>query len=149
MISRQAAEAAVKAEREKKRKPVEEAPAPPVQAQAATGSRPKQSKPAEAKAEAPTAQIAEAKPAGGTLHKPASKPGTTSRQEGAEESWPKDTGWRDEAAKRRTIKTRGDEGGAGGWHARKDRHARSRTTKRCTAPSMPSLCRPSRSCMRY
>ncbi len=126
LISRQAAEAAVKAEREKKRKPVEEAPVAPVQAEAPKAGRGQGRAPAEAKAEAPAAQ-ADGKPAGGTLHKPASKPGTTAEKK-APKKVGKDTGWRDEAAKRRTIKTRGDEGGAGGWHARKDRHARRRTT---------------------
>jgi translation initiation factor IF-2 len=125
LISRQAAEAAVKAEREKKRKPVEEAPLAPMQAEAPKAAEAKAEQP-EAKAEAPAAQ-ADGKPAGGTLHKPASKPGTTAEKK-APKKVGKDTGWRDEAAKRRTIKTRGDEGGAGGWHARKDRHARVRTT---------------------
>jgi translation initiation factor IF-2 len=32
------------------------------------------------------------------------------------------TGWRDDQAKKRTIKTRGDTGGAGGWHAAKGGH---------------------------
>jgi translation initiation factor IF-2 len=125
LISRQAAEAAVKAEREKKRKPVEEAPAALVQAEAPKVVEVKAEQ-AETKGEAPAAQP-EAKPAGGTLHKPAAKPGTTAEKK-APKKVGRDTGWRDEAAKRRTIKTRGDEGGAGGWHARKDRHARGRTT---------------------
>jgi translation initiation factor IF-2 len=123
LIARQAAEAAVKAEREKKRKVVEEPAAveKPVEAP----------KPVEAKVEQleTTGEVLagqpEAKPAGGTLHKPAAKPGTPEKK--AQKKVGKDTSWRDEAAKRRTIKTRGDEGGAGGWHARKDRHARGRT----------------------
>ncbi len=129
LISRQAAEAAVKAEREKKRKPVDEAPVSPVQAEAPKAVEARAEQP-EAKAEAPAAQ-ADGKPAGGTLHKPASKPGTTAEKK-APKKVGKDTGWRDEAAKRRTIKTRGDEGGAGGWHARKDRHARGRTATAAT-----------------
>ncbi len=131
LISRQAAEAAVKAEREKKRKPVEEAPVAPVQAEAPKAVEAKAVQP-ETKAEAPAAQV-DGKPAGGTLHKPASKPGTTAEKK-APKKVGKDTGWRDEAAKRRTIKTRGDEG-AGGWHARKDRHARGRTTATSDVPT--------------
>jgi translation initiation factor IF-2 len=126
LISRQAAEAAAKAEREKKRKPAEEAPGPPAQAQATQPAEAKAEQAAETKAEAPSGQP-ETKPAGGTLHKPAAKPGTTADKK-APKKVGRDTGWRDEAAKRRTIKTRGDEGGAGGWHARKDRHARGKTT---------------------
>ncbi len=129
LIARQAAEAAVKAEREKKRKVVEEP--------AAVEKAVEAPKPVEARAEqvettgeAPAGQP-EAKPAGGTLHKPATKPGTPEKK--AQKKVGKDTSWRDEAAKRRTIKTRGDEGGAGGWHARKDRHARGRTE----APTTP------------
>ena len=126
LIARQAAEAAVKAEREKKRKVVEEAPPPdkPAEAPKVVEAKAEQ---AQGKTEAPTAgQSAEAKPAGGTLHKPAAKAGATPEKK-APKKVAKDTGWRDEAAKRRTIKTRGDEGGAGGWHARKDRHARGRS----------------------
>jgi len=129
LIARQAAEAAVKAEREKKRKVVEEP--------AAVEKAVEAPKPVEARAEqvettgeAPAGQP-EAKPAGGTLHKPVTKPGTPEKK--AQKKVGKDTSWRDEAAKRRTIKTRGDEGGAGGWHARKDRHARGRTE----APTTP------------
>jgi translation initiation factor IF-2 len=120
LISRQAAEAAAKAERGKKRKAVEEPPAAekPVEA-----PKPVEAKADTAAAAAPAAQP-EAKPAG-TLHKPAAKPGTQEKK--TQKKVGKETTWRDEAAKRRTIKTRGDEGGAGGWHARKDRHARGRT----------------------
>jgi translation initiation factor IF-2 len=120
LISRQAAEAAAKAERGKKRKVVEEPPAAekPVEA-----PKPVEAKADTAAAAAPAAQP-EAKPAG-TLHKPAAKPGTQEKK--TQKKVGKETTWRDEAAKRRTIKTRGDEGGAGGWHARKDRHARGRT----------------------
>ena len=59
------------------------------------------------------------------MHKPAAKgPETTDRK--APKRPAKDTGWRDESAKRRGIKTRGVDGGVGGWHARKDRHGKSR-----------------------
>jgi len=129
LIARQAAEAAVKAEREKKRKVVEE-PAAVEKAVEAPKPIEARAEQVETTGEAPAGQP-EAKPAGGTLHKPATKPGTPEKK--AQKKVGKDTSWRDEAAKRRTIKTRGDEGGAGGWHARKDRHARGRTE----APTTP------------
>ncbi|HEU5284225.1 MAG TPA: translation initiation factor IF-2 N-terminal domain-containing protein, partial [Burkholderiales bacterium] len=128
LIARQAAEAAAKAERGKKRKAAEEAPA--VEPAAATAVAP----PAEGAAAAVEAKAPEAKPetkpaakqgAAGTLHKPAAKAGEGGEKKVAKKPT-KDTGWRDDAARRRTIKTRGDEGGAGGWHARRDRHARGR-----------------------
>jgi translation initiation factor IF-2 len=127
LIARQAAEAAAKAERGKKRKAAEEAP-PGEQAAAAVAPG------AEATAAAVEAKPAEAKPevkpaakpaAAGTLHKPAAKAGEGAPKKVAKKP-AKDTAWRDDAARRRTIKTRGDEGGAGGWHARRDRHARGR-----------------------
>jgi translation initiation factor IF-2 len=51
----------------------------------------------------------------GTLHKPAGKPGEeTKKPGGAKKS--AGTAWKDDAAKKRGIKTRGDTaGGAGGW----------------------------------
>jgi translation initiation factor IF-2 len=126
LISRQAADAAAKAGREKKRKQPEEAePAPE-----AVAAQP-EAQPAPPVAEAAAAEAQKehpAKPAGGgtTLHKPAVKAPAAGDKKVAKK--PTREGFRDEAAKKRTIKTRGDEGGAGGWHARKDRHARGRTT---------------------
>jgi translation initiation factor IF-2 len=131
LIARQAAEAVAKQEQQqqkKKRKEPEAAPEP--------APAPVEAKAPEAKAE--PAQASEAAVAGetagkveartgstGTLHKPTGKPG-----EGAEKKPQKkpvkEVVWRDEAAKRRAIKTRGDEGGVAGWHARKDRHAKAR-----------------------
>ena len=50
----------------------------------------------------------------GTLHKPAAKPGEEVKKPGAKKA-PGST-WKDDAAKKRGIKTRGDAaGGAGGW----------------------------------
>jgi translation initiation factor IF-2 len=126
LISRQAADAAAKAGREKKRKQPEEAePAPE-----AVAAQP-EAQPAAPVAEAAAVEAQKehpAKPAGGgtTLHKPAVKAPAAGDKKVAKK--PTREGFRDEAAKKRTIKTRGDEGGAGGWHARKDRHARGRTT---------------------
>ncbi len=123
LIARQAAEAAAKTERDKKRKQPEEAP--PEQAQAPVEAKIEST---ETKAEAAATPVAkpEAKPAGaGTLHKPAGKPAAPGAGKAPKKAG-KDTTWRDESARRRTIKTRGDEGGVGGWHGRKDRHARTR-----------------------
>jgi translation initiation factor IF-2 len=122
LISRQAADAAAKADRGKKRKTAEE-PAPAAEPVAAAP----QAQPAAPVAEAAAAVEAKAepgKPAAGTLHKPAAKAPEAGDKKVAKK--PTREGFRDEAAKKRTIKTRGDEGGAGGWHARKDRHARGR-----------------------
>ncbi|HZR03009.1 MAG TPA: translation initiation factor IF-2, partial [Burkholderiales bacterium] len=91
--------------------------------------------PLEARTEAKTAEAkpsAEAKPAG-TLHRPTAKPVETTDKKVAKKPG-KDTGWRDDANKRRTIKTRGDEGATSGWHARKDRHGHGRTRSDQPAP---------------
>ncbi|MDP2811628.1 MAG: translation initiation factor IF-2 [Rhodocyclaceae bacterium] len=51
----------------------------------------------------------------GTLHKPAAKPGEEAKK-GAKKAAKPATAWKDDAAKKRGIKTRGDAaGGAGGW----------------------------------
>ncbi len=50
----------------------------------------------------------------GTLHKPAGKPGEETKKPGAKK--PAGSAWKEDAAKKRAIKTRGDTaGGAGGW----------------------------------
>jgi translation initiation factor IF-2 len=74
-----------------------------------------------------TAQKADPKAAStGTLHKPtATKPPESTDRKPAKKP-AKDPNWRDESAKRRAIKTRGVDGPAAGWHARKDRHGKSR-----------------------
>ncbi len=127
LSSRQAAEAAAKADREKKRKAPDEPAAAPETAAAAPAEAPQAAAPA-APAAAPVEAKAEAKaPAGGTtLHKPAAKPAEPGDKKVAKKPGGRE-GFRDEAAKKRGIKTRGDEGGAGGWHGRKDRHARGRS----------------------
>jgi translation initiation factor IF-2 len=85
-----------------------------------------------AAAETPTAipqvPAAEAKPATapvteGTLHKPVPKPGEKPKAEKKAKKPVKEVVWRDEAIKRRSIKTRGDVSGGFGWRQRKDRHA--------------------------
>jgi translation initiation factor IF-2 len=56
----------------------------------------------------------EAQPVSGTLHKPAAKPGEEAKKPGAKKA--PGSNWKDDAAKKRGIKTRGDSsGGAGGW----------------------------------
>ena len=77
---------------------------------------------------AATARAAEKapEPASTTLHKPAAKPGEKTEDEKPKEkksekqlkSSKLSSTWQDDAAKKRTIKTRGDTtGGAGGWRA--------------------------------
>jgi translation initiation factor IF-2 len=114
LIARQAAEASAKQEQRKRKTAPEAAPAqetPPATAVAEP-----------AKKEAAAAPVVAKKTATGTLHRPAGK-----------ETKPKEkpkkavSTWKDEAAKRRSIKTRGDMGGGGeGWHAR-NRHGKHRT----------------------
>jgi translation initiation factor IF-2 len=119
LIARQMAEASARQE-ERKRKAQEEAAA--AQAPVAPVAEAKAAEPAK---EAPAAEPATAKKAGtgGTLHKPAAKPGEAKPKEKAKKAA---STWRDETAKRRSIKTRGDTGGGGdGWHAR-NRHGRHR-----------------------
>jgi len=137
LIARQAAEAAAKAQRGRKRKSAE-TPPPEEQAAAAVAS------PSEGAAAAAEAKPAEAKPeakpavktgAAGTLHKPAAKAGEGQKKVAKKAT--KDT-WRDDAARRRTIKTRGGES-VGGWHARRDRHARGRPTTEAAAQHAFSL----------
>jgi translation initiation factor IF-2 len=141
LIARQAADAVAKQEQKKKRKeaqePVAEAAPPP-----ASEPRPVEAPAAPVAAAPPSpeaAAAAEAKaPAVGTLHKPATRPGETADKKPAKKQV-KQVVWRDESAKKRTIKTRGDEGAAGGWHARKDRHARAKTETSATAAHAFSL----------
>jgi translation initiation factor IF-2 len=128
LIARQAADVAAKLERQKKRKvaqePVVEAPPPAPEAKLAEAA----AVPSRAGAAPLEAAVtAEAKPtATGTLHKPASRPGETADKKTAKKQV-KQVVWRDESAKKRTIKTRGGEVGGAGWHARRERHARAKT----------------------
>ncbi len=105
-------------------------------------------KEAETVAEAKAAE--EAKPAAapaapvveGTLHKPEVKPEEKAEKaEKKAKKQPKPVVWRDEAVKRRTIKTRGDSSGGLGWRGRKARHAAHRAEAEAqqafTAPTEP------------
>jgi translation initiation factor IF-2 len=140
LAARQAEEVERKAEQERKKKEAAaaeaqaaEAPQPEAKVEPAT---------APAAAEAPAA-AAPAAPVGGTLHKPAAKPDAEKK---SAKKPAKQVVWRDEAAKRRTIKTRGDVGGAAsGWRARKGggRHGAEREdgeqSHAFSAPSEPMV----------
>lgn len=130
LIARQAEEAKAKQARSKKKKAAEAEPAvepppaapPEVAAPAAEAA----AEPAKAEAKASAAGAAAAAAATeGTLHRPAVKPAETAADKKSAKKPAKTGGtWKDEAAKRRGIKTRGDVGGADGWRSKKD-HARS------------------------
>jgi translation initiation factor IF-2 len=108
LMARQAAEVKEKQERESRaRSEVEERLAAQQAAEAA----------AKAKAQEPAAAATT-----GTLHKPA---GTPQADKKAAVKKPAST-WKEDAAKKRTIKTRGDTGGASGWRGAKGggRHQR-------------------------
>ena len=135
LIARQAADVAAKQERQKKRKVAQEpvAEAPP--ASEATQAQAPAVPPSADTAPAAAAVTAEAKPAAtGTLHKPASRPGDAGDKKTTKKQV-KQVVWRDESAKKRTIKTRGGEVGGAGWHARKERHARVKTDTETAAAS--------------
>ena len=131
LISRQTADAAEKQQRKRKTK---ETPAPAAVPE-----------PAPVAAEAPKAAEPEAKKAPateGTLHRPAVKPGEKAAK--PKDKTPKKTAtsWKDEAGKRRGLKTRGDTGGGQGWHARSGRGSRHKseavvTDQSFSAPTEP------------
>ncbi|MFZ5556714.1 MAG: translation initiation factor IF-2 [Pseudomonadota bacterium] len=113
LAARQAAE--IEAKRTRKRRKAEEAAPVPEAAPAAVA-------PAEAAAEKPALQAEAPKVSEGTLHRPALKAG---EGEAKGERKPgkkavKQSTWKEDVAKRRTIKTRGDTGiGGQGWRAHK------------------------------
>ena len=118
LAQRQAEEAqkkqAQELERRKKAEPVAEAP--PVAEPAKPAESGKAAKVAGAQA---AKEVVE-----GTLHKPAAAPGTSDKKSSKKAAASKPGVWRDEtAAKRRTIKTRGDASGGLGWRERKAKHA--------------------------
>jgi translation initiation factor IF-2 len=109
LSARQAAELAEKQERERKLAEAREA---------------------EQRAAAEAAQPGAA-PADTTLHKPKAAEGVEKKAKK-----PQVTVWKDEAAKKRTIKTRGDVAGASGWHTPKGaaRHRQAEEGARTFAP---------------
>jgi translation initiation factor IF-2 len=114
LAQRQAEEIERKAEQERRKKEAVEATAAPAPVSEAQPQEPVAAAPA---AEA-AAQGAVAAPVGGTLHKPAAKPSEKADKKTVKKP-ARQVVWRDEAAKRRTIKTRGDSAGAVGWRERK------------------------------
>src|SRR4029079_18957354 len=107
---------AEKAEQERRKKEVE------AQAQAQVEETKVEAKaPAKPEAAPVAAQAAAAPGSGapveGTLHRPSAKP--TDKDKKTAKKPTKQVVWRDEAVKRRTIKTRGDSSGGFGWRARK------------------------------
>ena len=112
LIARQTAEAAQKQQR--KRKSTKEAEPPVVQAEPAAAA------PVAKAAEEPKKITTE-----GTLHKPAAKP---SEKAAKPKPAKRPDAWKDESAKRRGLKTRGDvTGGAQSWHTRSGRGGRHKT----------------------
>ena len=111
LIARQSEEALQKQLARRKKEEAEAAPPAPVEAPPAAAA------PASTPAPAPTAAKTE-----GTLHKPEPKAGEKAGDKKAKKPV-KEVVWRDDAVKRRGIKTRGDASGAMGWRTRKDRHA--------------------------
>ncbi|HMX16417.1 MAG TPA: translation initiation factor IF-2 [Rhodocyclaceae bacterium] len=89
-----------------------------------------------AEEKAAEASKGEAPGVSGTLHKPAGKPGEADKK-GAKKS---PTAWKDEAAKRRGIKTHGDVGGgASGWRGGpRGRHGRHGHADDAQAPAQPA-----------
>ena len=76
----------------------------------------------------------------GTLHKPVLKPGEKDDKKAVKKPAKPTTSWKDEMAKRRTIKTRGDaSGGRDGWRGRrsKDRHEDEEGATNFQAPTEP------------
>jgi translation initiation factor IF-2 len=115
LSARQAAELAEKQERERKQAEQREA----------------EQRAAEAAAKAAAAAQPGAAPPGTTLHKPKTPEGAEKKAKK-----PQVTVWKEEAAKKRTIKTRGDVAGASGWHTPKGgaRHRHAEEAPRTFAP---------------
>jgi translation initiation factor IF-2 len=116
LAQRQAEEARKKQEQEQeRRKKAADAAAEAAQAESAKLTEAGKS----AKGTAQQPKVVE-----GTLHKPAAAPGASDKKSAKKAAAPKPGVWRDEsAAKRRTIKTRGDASGGLGWRERKGKHA--------------------------
>src|SRR6185436_1665920 len=115
LISRQSAEAAQKQQRKRK-----------TSKDAAPAAAVEPPKPAVAEAPQPEGVVAKKATTEGTLHKPAAKPGEKpAKPKTAKKS---ETAWKDESARRRGLKTRGDDSRGGqGWHARMGRGTKHKT----------------------
>ncbi len=161
LAARQAADAQTKTKKVTRKKAEEAAAAEAPAAAPAEGEAPKKKRvvrkkgeePAteaeapvlvEVKAEAPAPEAGAAKPAGteGTLHRPVLKPGEKEVKKAPKKLARPATGWVDEAAKRRMIKTRGDaSGGREGWRsgARGARHRDEESAHTFAAPVEPKV----------
>jgi len=130
LAARQATELLEKQEREKRLSEMREAEQIKLAAKAA-GAVPG----------APGAPAAAAPSSGTTLHKPKTADGAAKGDTKAKKKTV--TVWKDESAKRRVIKTRGDVAGASGWHnpkgGRHNKHApdAENTANQFSAPSEP------------
>ena len=131
LIARQSAEAVQKQQR-KRRTGKEAAPAAVAESAKPVVTEPPQ--PAEG-------AVAKKATTEGTLHKPATKPGEKpAKPKSVKKS---DTAWKDESARRRGLKTRGDDSRGGqGWHARMGRGTKHKsevvaTDQSFTAPTEP------------
>lgn len=128
LAARQAAEAEEKRARRQRKKQEpeiaaeEEAPTVTVQAEATSAPAPTPT-PEEPVKEATKAAPAAAAPISeGTLHRPAAKApegGEKAEKKGVKKPAKDTVAWKEEVARRRTIKTRGDTGLAQGWKERK------------------------------
>ena len=130
LIARQSAEAVQKQQR-KRKTGKEAAPAAVVEA----------AKPVATEPPPPDGAVAKKATTEGTLHKPATKPGDKpAKPKSVKKS---DTAWKDESARRRGLKTRGnDSRGGQGWHARMGRGTKHKsevvaTDQSFTAPTEP------------
>jgi len=125
LAARQAAEIAEKQERERQlaeQREAEQKKAREEQERAASQSP--------AAAPAPSQPVVQPSGTDTTLHKPKVAEGTGDKKAKKKEV----TVWKDESAKRRTIKTRGDVQGASGWHSPKGvRHRSSGTAATTTS----------------
>ena len=106
LIARQSAEAKAKQEKELQRKQAQE----PEEAPAPAAPSPEAGAPAAPAGPAPA-------PAESTLHKPAAAEKPKAEKKAAKKG--KEGGWSDEAAKRRTLKVRGEGTSSAGWRERK------------------------------
>src|SRR5215468_6056993 len=121
LAERQAAELAERQERERKVAELREA----------------EQRAAEEQARAAAQAAAQPAAADTTLHKPKT---AEAQEKKAKKPEKQVTIWKDESAKKRTIKTRGDVAGASGWHTPKGgrhRHAEEVATKTLAAPVEP------------
>jgi translation initiation factor IF-2 len=125
LAARQAEELERKADQERRKKEIADAQAAAAEEAAKAEAKVEEKPETKPETAAPAPAAAEAgqqpaqPPVAGTLHKPSAKPGEKTDKKTAKPKPAKQVVWRDEAIKRRTIKTRGDSGGGLGWRERK------------------------------